>query len=276
MHRPVNITLRAESTSEVGMFLNPWIRVACVTTICAGWALLTSVPACFDAHRRRDGSAASAPVACSPPACSWGRSSRHGRGIPAPRGTGHRDVDGGHIAHIAAGDSGCARGHRRCSGTEGGAGGHDDHDGRHTAHRGISGGDTPMAGHNRQGHNTDPHTNTRAQFGILAGGVRWRDLRLRRCPVLRVDGRNTAVYAGRRHGRNPVTQGLLGGGVRRWDLRLRFRPVLRLDRWPAAQPARRRHGRHAHRRRVLAGGVRRWDLRLRHRAVPRLDRGTSS
>ena len=65
--------------------------------------------------------------------------------------------------------------------------------------------------------------------GLLGGGLRRRGLRLRRRPVLRLHGRQTARQAHRGHRRHARRGRLLGGGLRRRDLRLRRRPVLRLD-----------------------------------------------
>ena len=54
--------------------------------------------------------------------------------------------------------------------------------------------------------------------GLLAGGGRRRHLRLRRRPLLRLDGRPAAQPADGGHGRHPVGRGLLAGGGRRRHL----------------------------------------------------------
>ena len=69
---------------------------------------------------------------------------------------------------------------------------------------------------------------------LPGGGQRRRDLRLRRRPVLRLDGRQAPRRPDGRHGGHQRRWRLLGGGPRRRDLRFRRRPVLRLDGWPAA------------------------------------------
>ena len=106
---------------------------------------------------------------------------------------------------------------------------------------------------------------------LLRGGIRRRHLRLRWCPVLRLDGRQAAQQADRGHCHHPDRRRLLRGGLRRRHLRLRQRPVLRLDGRQAAQQADRGHCRHPDRRRLLRGGLRRRHLRLRQRRLLRLD-----
>ena len=58
---------------------------------------------------------------------------------------------------------------------------------------------------------------------LLAGGVRRRDLRLRRRRLLRVHGGHASRRARRRHGRRPPTAVATGWWLRRRDLRLRRR-----------------------------------------------------
>ena len=83
---------------------------------------------------------------------------------------------------------------------------------------------------------------------LLAGGLRRRDLLLRRRPVPRLDRRPAAQPAGGRDGRHTQRARLLAGGGRRRDLLLRRRPVPRLDGRPVRSTARGRHGLPPHRR----------------------------
>ena len=106
--------------------------------------------------------------------------------------------------------------------------------------------------------------------GLLAGGLRRRDLHLRRRRLLRLDGTLTLNQPGGRHGRHPRRQGLLAGGLRRRDLHLRRRRLLRLHRRRSPQPPGGRHGRHPRRQGLLAGRLRRRDLHLRRRRLLRL------
>ena len=108
--------------------------------------------------------------------------------------------------------------------------------------------------------------------GLLVRGLRRRDLRLRRRPVLRLDREHPPEPADRRHGGDAGRAWLLAGGLRRRDLRLRRRPVLRLDRESPPEQAGGRHGPDAGRGWLLVRGLRRRDLRLRRRPVLRLDR----
>ena len=94
--------------------------------------------------------------------------------------------------------------------------------------------------------------------GLLAGGSRRRDLRLRRGALPRLHGRPAAQRADRRHGGHADRPGLLARGGRRGRLRLRRRAVLRLHGRPAAQRAGGRDGGHADRPGLLARGGRRW------------------
>ena len=75
---------------------------------------------------------------------------------------------------------------------------------------------------------------------LLAGGIRWRRIQLRRCRVLRFDRRTANFGSDRRRCRGPVGQGLLGGRFRRGGLRLRRCSVLRLDGRPAPRLINRR------------------------------------
>ncbi len=79
---------------------------------------------------------------------------------------------------------------------------------------------------------------------LAGGGGRWH-LRLRRRPLLRIDGWTPAQPADGLHGRHAVERRLLAGGGGRRHLRLRRRPLLRVDGGPDAQQAHRGHGRHA-------------------------------
>ena len=112
-----------------------------------------------------------------------------------------------------------------------------------------------------------------ARPGLLAGGHRRRDLRLRVGGLRRFDRGNQADQAHRRDGGHPDGPGLLAGGVGRRRLRLRRRRVLRLHRGDQTGPADRGDGGHADREGLLAGGRRRRPLRLRRRRVLRLHRG---
>ena len=117
----------------------------------------------------------------------------------------------------------------------------------------------------------------RRRAGLLAGGLRRRDLQLRRRRLLRVDRRPAAEPADRRHGRRPRTGRATGwwpptaGSSASATPPSTARPAaLRLE------PAHGRHGAAPERRRLLAGGLRRRDLQLRRapastgpRAAPR-------
>ena len=70
--------------------------------------------------------------------------------------------------------------------------------------------------------------------GVLARRARRRRLRVRRRPVLRVDGLVAPQPAHRRHGVDARRQGLLARRGRRWHLRLRRRRLLRQHGQPAA------------------------------------------
>ncbi len=70
---------------------------------------------------------------------------------------------------------------------------------------------------------------TRRQ-GLLVGGLRRRDLQLRRRHLLRLHRSDDTEQADRRHDVDTRRQGLLVGGLRRRDLQLRRRHLLRLDR----------------------------------------------
>ena len=111
--------------------------------------------------------------------------------------------------------------------------------------------------------------------GLLAGGVRRWDLRLRRRGVLRVHERAPSRRAGGGHGGHAAGWGLLAGRVRRWDLRLRRRVVLRVHGRAPHQPTRRGHDGRARERGLLAGGVGRGCLLLRRRRLPRVDGGAA-
>src|SRR5665647_3454147 len=103
---------------------------------------------------------------------------------------------------------------------------------------------------------------------LLAGGLRWRRLCLRRRRFLWLHGRYSPVEADRGYGRYPRRQGLLAGGLRRRHLRLRGRRLPRLHGWSPVEPTNCGNGRHPGRQRLLAGGLRRRHLRLRGRRLP--------
>ena len=71
--------------------------------------------------------------------------------------------------------------------------------------------------------------------GLLAGGLRRRDLRLRRRRLLRLDRGHHPQQAGRRHGGDARRPGLLAGRLRRRDLQLRRRRASTGP--PAASPS---------------------------------------
>ncbi len=64
--------------------------------------------------------------------------------------------------------------------------------------------------------------------GLLAGGVRWRHLRVRRRPFPGLHRRGRPGQAGGGHGRHPQLGRVLAGRLRRWGVQLRRRPLLRL------------------------------------------------
>ena len=106
--------------------------------------------------------------------------------------------------------------------------------------------------------------------GLLAGGLRRRDLQLRRRRLLRLGGLPPAEQTDRRHGGDPRRQGLLDGGLRRRHLQLRRHRLLRLDGLPPAEPADHRCRGHPRRQGLLAGSFRRRHLQLRRRRLLRL------
>ena len=111
----------------------------------------------------------------------------------------------------------------------------------------------------------------RRRWGLLAGRVRRRSLRLRRRRLRRIDGWAAPQRPSDRHRRHSEWRRLLAGGLRRGHLRLRQCRVLRLGagsghRRPATD---RRHEPDTERGRLLVGGFERRRLQLRRRRVPR-------
>ena len=119
----------------------------------------------------------------------------------------------------------------------------------------------------RAGHLLDAVERSRARWShasagrrILARRIRRRHVRVRRRPVLRLDGRPASERRGCRHGPRARRLGLLGGRRRRRDLLVR-RSVPWIDGWITAEQARRRDG---GLRYGLHDGRRRWGrLQLR-------------
>ncbi len=101
---------------------------------------------------------------------------------------------------------------------------------------------------------------------VLAGGLRRRAVRVRRRPLLRLDGWTAPQPVDRGDGfqRRPR---LLAGGVRRGSVQLRDGTVLGIDGQPLAGPAGGRHGADAAWRGVLDGGGRRRHVRLPRRVL---------
>ena len=87
-----------------------------------------------------------------------------------------------------------------------------------------------------------PHRLDPRRQGLLAGGRRRRDLRLRRRRLLRVHGGQPLNAPVVNMAPTPDGKRLLARGERRRHLRLRRRPLLRVDGRPAPEPARRGHG----------------------------------
>ena len=130
---------------------------------------------------------------------------------------------------------------------------------------GSTGGMPPQQAH--RGHGGHPR-----RQGLLAGGLRRRDLQLRRRQLLRLHRRPCTSTSPSWAWRPPPTARATGW----WPPTAGSSPTAtpRSTARPAACPqqAHRRHGGHPRRQGLLAGGLRRRDLHLRRRRLLRLDR----